>query len=103
VLNGINSIRLDVNAARSAYAAASKKRVSPVEKLQTATESDKKKQFKTELNNEFSSKKNQSNSRSELLLSDSKYYRANLLSEIVNKMSGLEDRTKPGYFVEYFA
>lgn len=77
--------------------------MSSLVEIKTATEADKKKQFKTEFNNQFNSRKNQSNSRSELLLSDSKYYRANLLSEIVNKMSGLDDRIHPGHFVEYYA
>lgn len=101
-MNAINSIRLDVNTARY-DAASSRKRVAPVGELKSATDADKKRQFKTELKNEFSSNKNQSNGRSELLLSDRKYYRANLLSEIVDKMSGLEQRSKPGQYVEYFA
>jgi hypothetical protein len=102
-LNGINSIRPDVNIARYDSAAASKKRVVPLAALETATEADKRKQFKTELNNEFSSRRYHSESNSQLLLSDSKYYRANLLNEIVNKMSGIENHTRPGHFVEYFA
>jgi hypothetical protein len=101
-LNGINSIRLDANTARYDFATA-RKRVAPLVELKTTTESDKKKQFKTELNNELGSSKKQSNNYSELLLSDRKYYRANLLSEIVNKMSGLDNRIKPGQFVEYYA
>ena len=102
-MNGINSIRLDVNTARYDAAATSKKRVVPLAAIETATEADKKKQFKTDLNNEFNSRKEQSNKRSELLLSDSKYYRANLLNEIVNKMSGLEKSASPGQYVEYYA
>ncbi len=102
-MNGINSIRLNVNTARYDSAAASKKRIVALNALETATEADKKKQFKTELNNEFNSRRNQSESNSQLLLSDSKYYRANLLNEIVNKMSGVENHTRPGHFVEYFA
>lgn len=101
-MNGINSIRLDANTARY-NTTASRKKVSPVEELKTTTEADKKKHFKTELNKEFNSRRNQSENNSELLLSDSKYYRANLLNEIVNKMSGLEDRTSPGHYVEYYA
>jgi hypothetical protein len=83
--------------------AAARKKVPPIVELKTTTESDKKKQFKTELNNEFNSRRNPSTNHSELLLSDSKYYRANLLSEIVNKMSGEDNRITPGHYVEYYA
>ncbi len=101
-MNGINSIRLDINTARYDPVAA-RKRVAALVELKTTTESDKKKQFNTELTNGFSSRKNQSNNPSELLLSDSKFYRTNLLNEIVNKMSGIDDRTEPGQYVEYYA
>jgi hypothetical protein len=100
-LNIINSIRLDVNTAR--HDAVSRKRIAPLAELKTTIESDKKKQFKTELNNGFNSRKNQSNNPSELLLSDRQYYRTNLLSEIYNKMSGTNERTEPGQYVEYYA
>jgi len=100
-LNGINSIRLDVNTAR--YDSAARKRISSLADIKTTTEAEKKKQFRIEVNNEFHSRKNPSNGRAELLLSDPKYYRSNLLSEIYNKMSGVEERTYPGHFVEYYA
>jgi hypothetical protein len=102
-LNGINAIRVDTNAARHAATASHKKRIVPLTELKTATDADKKKQFKTETYNEFSSNKKQTNNPSSVLLSDRKYYRANLLNEIVNKMAGLDERTKPGYYVEYYA
>ena len=101
-MNGINSIRLDVNTTRVDSAAA-RKRIVPVGESNTATETDKKKQFKTELDNTFNSNQHQSNTYSELILSDRKYYRTNLLSEIYNKMSGVEPRFHPGHFVEYYA
>lgn len=82
---------------------ASSKRIVPVGESRTATETDKKKQFKTELDNSFGSNQEQSNTNSERLLSDRKYYRAHLLNEIVNKMSGVEPRVHPGQVVEYYA
>ncbi len=102
-MNGISSIRLDVNTARHDPAAA-RKRVAPfIIELKTTTESDKKKQFKTELSNGFNSRKNQSNRPSELLLSDRQYYRTNLLSEIYDKMSGIDNRIDRGQYIEYYA
>ncbi len=101
-MNGISSIRLDVNTARH-DPAASRKRIAPLVDLKTTTEPDKKKQFKTELINDINSGKNQSNNPSELLLSDRQYYRANLLNEIYNKMSGIDVRTERGQYVEYYA
>ncbi len=101
-MNGINSIRLDVNCLRYDSATA-KKRIVPVSTVESSTEADKKKTFKTEFYNDLNSRKEQSEQRSQLLLSDSKYYRANLLNEIVNKMSGLEERSSPGQIVEYYA
>jgi hypothetical protein len=101
-LNGINSIRFDVNTAR--YTDASpRKKILPVGELKSATETDKKKQFIKQLDNNLDSNQKQSNATSELLLSDGKYYRANLLNEIVNKMSGIEPRHYPGHLVEYYA
>ncbi len=102
-MNGINSIRLDINTVKYNSSAGAQKKVIPLTELKSSTEADRKKPFKIELNNEFDSSKDQSNNRSELLFSDRKYYRANLLNEIVNKMSGLEQRTKPGHYVEYYA
>jgi len=101
-LNGISQIRLDVNTARY-DTTAPRKRITPVGESKTATETDKKKQFKTELDNHFNPNQNQSNTYFEFLLSDCKYYRTNLLSEIYNKMSGAEPRFHPGHFVEYYA
>jgi hypothetical protein len=100
-LNGINTIRLDVHTRYDS--ASNRRRIPPLEGLKSATDADKKKQFKTEISNEFNSRKNQSNNHPEIIFSDSKYYRTNLLSEIYNKMSGLENRTNPGHFVEYYA
>jgi hypothetical protein len=96
-------MRLDVNTARYDFAAGARKRVSPLAELKTTTEADKKKQFKTELNNKFNSRKDPAKGHAELLLSNSKYYRTSLLSEIYNKMSGVEEGTDPGHFVEYYA
>lgn len=101
-MNGINSIRLDFNTARYESVAARKK-VPLLAELKITTEADKKKQFKTELSNEFNSRKKQSNSHSELILSDRKYYRSSLLGEIYNKMSGVDDHINPGHYVEYYA
>ncbi|MBL1140583.1 MAG: hypothetical protein HND53_00960 [Proteobacteria bacterium] len=102
-MNGINSIRLDLNTARYSSAVARGK-VSAIEKIDTATEANKKKQqLRTRLSDESNSKQNQFAKRPELLLSDSKFYRANLLNDIVNKMSGLEEGTSPGHYVEYYA
>jgi hypothetical protein len=101
-LNGINAIRLDVNTTRY-DAAGSRKRIIPVGESKTATETDKKKQFKAELDNSFNSNQDQSNTQSELILSDRKYYRTHLLSKIYEKMSGVEPRFHSGHFVEYYA
>lgn len=91
-----------MNTAR--YAAAStRNKISPVGELKSATETDKKKQYIKPLNNNLNSNQKQSGATSELLLSDGKYYRANLLKEIVNKMSGIEPRHFPGHLVEYYA
>lgn len=101
-MNGINSIRFDVNTTR--YTAASSRRIIlPVDELKSGTETDKKKQYTKPLNSNLESNHKQSGATSELLLSDSKYYRANLLNEIVNKMSGIEPRHFPGHLVEYYA
>ncbi|GEM_PF-6477230 len=102
-MNGINAIRLDNNTARYDPAAAGRKRITPLVELKTTTESDKKKQLKTELTNGFNSGKKQSNIPPELLLPDRQYYRANLLNEIVNKMSGFDERIEPGQYIEYYA
>ncbi len=101
ILNGINSIRLGINTASYDHAA-SRKRIPQLTELKSSTEADKKKQFKTELNNEFNPN-NQSQNRSELIISDRKFYRTNLLSEIYNKMSGMENSTNLGHYVEYYA
>jgi hypothetical protein len=104
-LNGLSPIRLDINASRyPSVVNPSNKRVAPVSELKTATEADKKKQYNNiEFENGSDPKRNQSNTRQHLLLSDGKYYRANLLSEIVNKMSGLDIPTSRGQYVEYYA
>ena len=101
-MNGINSIRFDVNTARHA-AASPRQKILPVGELKSATETDKKNQFIKPLHNNQDSNKKQSNATAELLLSDGKYYRANLLNEIVDKMSGIEPRHYPGHLVEYYA
>ena len=101
-MNGINSIRIDVNSERYA-AAIPRQNIQPVGELKSATETDKKKEFIKPLNNNQDSNQKQSNAIAALLLSDSKYYRANLLNEIVNKMSGIEPRHYPGHLVEYYA
>jgi hypothetical protein len=102
-LNGINTIRLDINSSRYPSTNLKGRRIAAPAELKTATESEKKKQFYTEYDSETDSKRSHTVLRSERLLSDAKYYRANLLSEIVNKMSGLEKSTQPGRYVEYFA
>ena len=103
-MNGINSIRLDINTAKY-YSTSAKNRVTPVEEVKNSTEAEKKKQFKTQLINEFDSGKNPSQKKSELILSnsDNRFYRANLLHEIVNKMSGLENKPDRGQYIEYYA
>ena len=101
-MTGINSIRSDINTTRY-DAARSRKSIVPVGELKSATEADKKKQFIKPLDNNLDSKQQQSNLYPEHLLSNGKYYRANLLNEIVNKMSGIEPRHYPGHIVEYYA
>lgn len=101
-MNGINSIRLDINTSRYDSVSA-KKRVVPVVEVESSTEADKKKTYRSDFNNEFSSRRESSERRPELLISDGKNYRADLLNDIVNKMSGLEERPSPGQFVEYYA
>ncbi len=101
-MNGINSIRFDLNAARY-HDARSRERILPIGELKSAIETDKKKQFIKPVNNNPDSHQKESNATSEYLSSDSKYYRANLLNEIVNKMSGVEPQHFPGHLVEYYA
>ncbi len=101
-MNGINSIRFDVNSARYADAS-SRKKILPVGELKSAIETGKKKQNIKPLNNNLESNQKRSHATSGLLLSDSKHYRANLLNEIVNKMSGIEPRHFPGQLIEYYA
>ena len=103
-MNGISSIRLDLNTAKY-YSASAKNKVTPAEEVKNSTEAEKKKQFKTQLINEFDSRKNPSQKKSELILSnsDNRFYRANLLNEIVNKMSGLENKPDRGIYIEYYA
>ncbi len=102
-MNAINTIRLDLNTARYQSAVA-KKKVLPVEVLKSSTGNDKKRQFKSQLINDFDSHKNSSD-QSNLIISNTnnKFYKANLLNEIVNKMSGLENNPSPGQYVEYYA
>ena len=102
-MNGISPIRLSLDTVKYQSSSAGTKKVEPIRELETSTEANKKKQFEADLNNGFGSSANISNKKSELLLSDRKYFQANLLGEIVNKMSGLEQRTKPGQYIEYFA
>ncbi len=101
-MNGINSIRFDINTTRYDVAR-SRKSIVPVDELKSATEADKKKQFIKRFGNNLDSKQQHSNLFPEHLLSDGKYYRANLLNEIVKKMSGIEPRHYPGHIVEYYA
>ena len=102
-MNALNTIRLDLNTARYQSAVA-KKKVAPVEVLKNSTETDKKRQFKPQLIKDFDSRKN-SSQQSNLIISnmDDKFYRANLLNQIVNKMSGLENSVSPGQYIEYYA
>lgn len=102
-MNAVNTIRLDLNTARYQSAVA-KKKVAPVEVLKSATENDKKRQFKSQLTNDFDSSKKASQ-QSNLIISnkDNKLYSANLLNEIVNIMSGLEKNASPGQYIEYYA
>ena len=102
ILNGINSIRFDANSTRIA-AAGSRNKIIPVSELNSTIESNKKKQYIKPLQNIIDSNQKPSDTTSEHLLSDGKYYRANLLNEIVNKMSGFEPRHYPGHLVEYYA
>lgn len=102
-MNVVNTIRLDLNTARYQSVIA-KKKVPAVEVSKDSTETVKKRQFKSQLINDFDSRKNPSQ-QSNLITSDTdnKFYRANLLNEIVNKMSGLENNASPGQYIEYYA
>lgn len=101
-MNGINSIRLDLNAARYQSASANKK-IPPVDEVKNFTETEKKKQFNTQEIIEYEPRK-EPQRQPVLIISDNdnNYYRAGLLNEIVDKMSGLEQNTSPGQYVEYF-
>lgn len=104
-MNGINSIRLDIDPTRFDTNSA-RKRIIPVNESSSATDADKKRQLKTvepEKYNDFNSKQQRPETYSELLLINKKHYRPDLLGEIYNKMSGLEPRIRPGYFIEYYA
>ena len=73
-MNAINTIRLDLNTARYQSAVA-KKKVLPVEVLKSSTGNDKKRQFKSQLINDFDSRKN-SSEQSNLIISNTnnKFY-----------------------------
>lgn len=102
ILNGINSIRIDINSARHVVVS-TRKKVMPVVELASSTETNKKKQNTKPFKNNLDSNQNHLNATSTLLSTDGKYYRANLLNEIVDKMSGIEPRYYPGHLVEYYA
>ena len=103
-MNGINSIRLDLNTARYNSATA-KKRVSHIDELKNSTETDKKKQDKKQIIKEFELQSNTSQGKEAIVIAkaDNMTYRASLLNEIVNKMSGLEKTASPGQYIEYYA
>ena len=104
-MNGINAIRLDINSTRFDVNS-TRKRIEPVNESSSATDANKKKQLKTvasEKYNDFNSNQHQAETYSELLLLNKKHFRPDLLSEIYNKMSGVEPRIHPGHFIEYYA
>lgn len=101
-MNSVNSIQLDVSIRRS-NSTSYRKRIIPIAEFNSATETDKEKKFLKSLTHDLDSIQKHVNVTSELFLSDSKYYRANLLNEIVHKMSGIEPRNFPGQLVEYYA
>lgn len=103
-MNGINSFRLNIDTAKYQASISNPKKVAAITELKTATESNKKRHYQTDLNNNtLNSNKDKNSARPIIILSEAKYSRANLLNEIVNKMSGLENREKPGQYVEYYA
>ena len=92
----VNSVRHDLNHANN--------RIVPVTEVVSSTESNKNYKERSNhvfVNDMFDSETYQN--QSELLSTDNRYYRSNLLRDIYDEMSGLSPRFKPGSFVEYFA
>lgn len=106
-MNGINSIRpnvLDVNSTRDNLGN-NRKKLAPVAVIEHAstTDSEQKRNSTSEKAQYSFNFNKQSNIDSELISTDSKFYRTGLLNSIYDKMSGNEPRFKPGSYVEYFA
>ena len=102
-MNSIHTIRLDLNAAKY-HSATAKQRVTQVESVNTSTETDKKKQNKTQYIRDYEPQKEIVRTEANRKPNISSYnYRANLLNEIVDKMNGLEKKSSPGQFVEFYA
>lgn len=101
-MNGINSIRTDVNITRHDTNSPGK-RIVPVNTIDSATEADKKKSARSHNTRYFDLNQHQANHHSESPTPGKEYYRANLLNEMYQKMSGIEPRHHPGHFIEYYA
>ena len=104
-MNAINSIRPDIHSVKYDVHTA-RKRIGAVAESGSATESDKRKQLKTIVKDDYSDvnyEQKRPETYSEILTSNKKYYRSELLTEIYNKMSGADNRLQRGYYVEYYA
>ena len=103
-MNAINSIRQDFHSVRHDVNA-NRKRIGPVTESGSSTETDKKKQLKTVVKEDYSDSdydQRRPETHSELLQVNKKYYRSELLTQIYNQMSGADNRQR-GHFVEYYA
>ena len=88
----INTARLNGHAFKSGRTIESKIIISTTDNVKKNTDSLQEKKANTQANNKLNKE-----------LTDKKYFRANLLNQIVNKMSGHETVTLRGQYVEYFA
>lgn len=80
-----------------------KKKIVSIDKLKLEDKANYKKQSNSGSKNKTGFSNEYSNRISQDLFPKSKYYKANLLNQIVEKMSGLETITLRGQYVEYFA
>ncbi|MEM6998887.1 MAG: hypothetical protein AAF419_03495 [Pseudomonadota bacterium] len=88
----INTAKLYIHACKAERTIGSKLKAGNTDKLIMVSDSAQEKRSNDQANYKLNKK-----------LSDDKYFRANLLNQIVNKMSGLEAVTIRGQYVEYFA
>lgn len=78
-------------------------KIIPVSELETARQAEHKASSSNKRKANFELNQSDSSLYRQKSTTDAKYYRAHLLNEIINTMSGVEPRFNPGQFVEYYA